>query len=338
VGLFTGLFGGRPASGPRGVVAIWPTSGGPGASTVASSLAALFAGRARTILVDCDQTRGTLENLLRPLPGVTLGAAVAARPYDDEPLPDGMLYQTRWDARFLPGLVGPAAPVSVDPAGLFALLARLRRECDVLALDLGEELPSDLEAAARAVWTPQSPQSPQSLQPLQSLQSLQSPQSPPAADAAGPPREAALPPSVHERPGGPGHAAALWLADVVVVVARDTPQGQLDLRGEYPLLHRVLSRAPRPPSVGVVVNELATGHIDRWAELLRKEGLPFWGHVPRDEIAARRSWSSGAPLAFADPHSKAAKALVALAGAVEVALGERAGRGAGADPSGDDTA
>lgn len=296
MGLFDALFGARPAPPPHGVVAVWPTSGGPGASTVASSLAAVYAGGADTILVDCDQTRGTLESLLNPLPGPALGAAVARRPHDDEPLPEGMLYPVRWGARFLPGLVGPAAPVAVDPGGLSALLDRLRRECDILVLDLGEELPHDLEAAARAVRAPVTP----------------------VARPAPPP-----PLSAYERSGGAGHAAALWLADVVVVVARDTPQGRVDLRGEYPLLHRVLSRASRPPLVGVAVNHLATGHIDGWAQALKKEGLPFWGHVPYDGVAVGRSWGRSAPLTFADPHSKAAKALVALAGVVEGALVRR---------------
>jgi MinD-like ATPase involved in chromosome partitioning or flagellar assembly len=286
----------HPQAQPRGVVALWPTSGSPGASTVAAALAAAFAARADTILVDCDQTRGTLESLLAPLPGMTLGVAVARRPHDDDALPDELLDRTRWGARFLPGLVGPAAPVAVDPCGLAALLDRLRRETDILVLDLGEELPSDLEAATRAVRG-----------------------------------EAAVPvPTAHERAGGVGHAAALWLADVVLVVARDTPQGKLDLRGEYPLLHRVLSRAPRPPAVGAVVNELETGHFDAWSRLLKDQGLPFLGHVPHDRTAVARAWSAHAPLTYADRHSKAAKALVGLADAVERLLRRRHEAGAGA--------
>lgn len=282
------------------MVAVWPTSGSPGASTVAAALAATVADEADTILVDCDQTRGTLESLLAPLPGLTLGAAVARRPHDDEPLPDAFLDRTRWGARFLPGLVGPAAPVTVDPHGLAALLERLRREADILVLDLGEELPSDLDAAARAVH----------------------------GDAAAPVSAA------HERPGGAGHAAALWLADVVLVVARDTPQGQLDVRGEWPFLHRVLSRAPHPPAVGAVVNELETGHFDAWARLLKDNDLPFLGHVPHDRTAARRAWGAHAPLTYADRHSKAAKALVALANAVERLLRRRMGDGPPADGDG----
>ena len=276
------------------IVAVRGTAGSPGASTIAASLAALLAEQGQdVILADCDVTRGTLAALLEPQSGVTLGGALLTLPADGISLPDGFLRDTSWGARFLPGVIGPSAPVRIHPDRLCALLERLRRVCGVLVLDLGEELPIG------AAGTP-------------TTAGL-------AIGGAGTPADAlACTP-------GACHAAALRLADLVVLVAADTPQGEQNLTGEYPLLHQVLAGAVSMPAVLTVVNHMATPHFTHWRSLLRAQGLTLDGHVPHDWTALRKTWAARPrrPLPLADPHSIAADALSQFSAVVVARLRER---------------
>jgi hypothetical protein len=123
------------------------------------------------------------------------------------------------------------------------------------------------------------------------------------------------------REGGAFHAAALALADGVVVVGAATEPGEHDLVLEYRLLHELLATHNPTARRWAVLNHMPEGQMTYWSRLLRNElDLVLASQLPHDWGAASRARKRRLPLPVADRRSAASVALARVGARLAAAL------------------
>ena len=132
-------------------IAVWGSSGAPGRSTVASSLAASFAHRDHdTVLVDADTYGGSIGQMLAMLDEVSglMAACRAANQGRADEVTDHLL-DVEPRLRLLSGIPRADMWPQVRPGALELVLQRLRAEADVVVADCAFSLePADGSAGA----------------------------------------------------------------------------------------------------------------------------------------------------------------------------------------------
>jgi MinD-like ATPase involved in chromosome partitioning or flagellar assembly len=151
-----------PQSGPGRLVAVWGPHGAPGRSTLAVNLAAEFAARQSTVLVDADihaPCLGQMLGVLDESPGIVAACRAAARDTLDERALEHLLPTAGNRVHLLSGIGVAARWPEVGGAALGMVLDELRRRprpivADVAApLETDEELSYDTRAPQRNAAT-----------------------------------------------------------------------------------------------------------------------------------------------------------------------------------------
>jgi MinD-like ATPase involved in chromosome partitioning or flagellar assembly len=123
--------------GTARMIAVWGSSGAPGRSTVAASLAAAFAHRGHdTVLVDADTYGGSIAQLLAMLDEVSglMAACRAANQGRGDEVADHLL-DVEPKLRLLTGIPRGDMWPQVRPGALELVLRRLQPEADVIVAD-----------------------------------------------------------------------------------------------------------------------------------------------------------------------------------------------------------
>lgn len=129
-------------------IAVWGSSGAPGRSTLAASLAASFAHRGtNTVLVDADTYGGSIAQMLAMLDDVSgLMAACRAANQGRADEVTGHLLDVEPRLRLLTGIPRADMWPQVRPGALELVLQRLQADADVLVADCASSLEPGADA------------------------------------------------------------------------------------------------------------------------------------------------------------------------------------------------